>query len=28
MVQNNQHTVRYSGLSDMLVEDWDEFHKK
>jgi exodeoxyribonuclease V alpha subunit len=27
MVQNNQHTVRYSGLSDILVEDWDEYHK-
>jgi exodeoxyribonuclease V alpha subunit len=28
MVENNQHTVRYSGLSDILVEDWDEYNKK
>ena len=28
MVENNQHAVRYSGLSDLLVEDWDEYHKK
>jgi len=27
MVNNNQQTVRYSGLSDILVEDWDEVNK-
>lgn len=28
MVGNNQHTVRYSGLSDILVEDFDEYRKE
>ena len=28
MVNNNQQTVRYSGLSDILVEDSDEYSKK
>jgi len=28
MVDNNQHTVRYSGLADILVEDWDEMYGK
>jgi len=28
MVQNNQHTIRYSGLSDILTEDFDEYRKK
>ena len=28
MVENNRQAVRYSGLSDILVEDWDEFNKK
>jgi len=28
MVNNNQQTVRYSGLSDILVEDWDDYYKK
>jgi len=28
MVENNQQSVRYSGLSDILVEDWDEYYKK
>ena len=27
MVNNNQQTVRYSGLSDILVDDWDEYYK-
>jgi len=28
MVENNLQTVRYSGLSDILVEDWDEYQEK
>ncbi|MCL2773915.1 MAG: ATP-dependent RecD-like DNA helicase [Oscillospiraceae bacterium] len=28
MVNNNQQTVRYSGLSDILVEDLDNYSKK
>jgi len=27
MVENNRQTIRYSGLSDMLVEDFDEENK-
>jgi len=28
MVNNNQQTVRYSGLSDILVEDYDDYYRK
>ena len=28
MVNNNQQTVRYSGLSDIIVEDYDDYYKK
>jgi len=28
MVENNRQAVRYSGLSDILVEDLDEYNKK
>jgi len=27
MVENNRQTIRYSGLSDILVEDFDEYNK-